>query len=493
MHVCFPASLVRFSLILMGAIATSLALGGRAIATTVNGVCPAQLGERLEALINRPQFQRNRWGVLVQNLETGESLYERESQRFFIPASSAKLLTTAAALTQFGPAFRLPTAVYQLPSTAEATVLSVVGRGDPTVTDEHLRTLARQLRQRGITQVDRLIGNDSAFAQDALNPTWDWDDIQAGYGAAANGLILNGNAIALTLSPQAVGQPVAIQWGNPLDAPLWPVENQTRTVAASEPASLRVGWNATRTVLQVQGQMPVGAAADAEAIAVPEPAQYFIRRFRQILAGEGIAVRQVEVSLENSPEPPTSPLAAIASPSLAELLMATNQDSENLYAESLLRQLGQVRPLGDRSSPLDAGVVAVETILSPLGVDPQSFRLADGSGLSRQNLVSPAALNQTLRAMARSPHAAVFRNSLAVAGVSGTLRNRLRDTAMQGRLWGKTGALGGVAALSGYVEPPGYAPLVVTILVNGFEQPVRTVRPTLDEMVLLLGQLQPCE
>jgi D-alanyl-D-alanine carboxypeptidase/D-alanyl-D-alanine-endopeptidase (penicillin-binding protein 4) len=106
--------------------------------------------------------------------------------------------------------------------------------------------------------------------------------------------------------------------------------------------------------------------------------------------------------------------------------------------------------------------------------------------------VTPEALVQTLRGMARSPNATIFRNSLAVAGSQGTLQNRFQNTPIQGRLQGKTGALSGVAALSGYLDPPNYPPLAFSILLNHFDQPVRSVRPAIDEIVLLLGRLRSC-
>ncbi|MBD2460370.1 D-alanyl-D-alanine carboxypeptidase/D-alanyl-D-alanine-endopeptidase [Oscillatoria sp. FACHB-1407] len=384
------------------------------------GICPAQLSGQIAAIANRPNLQRSRWGILVQRLDTGETLFAQEAQRFFIPASNVKVLTTAAALERLGARFQMRTSVYQVPSQTGA-IARVVGRGDPSLTEAQLQQLAQQLRQRGITRLDRLIADDTHFKGDFTNPNWELSDTQTDYGAPVNSLILNQNAI---------------------------------------------------------GER-----------SVPNPTQHFLQRFQRVLNATQITVAGTAIA----PAPTTSPqpeLAAVLSPPLSTLVVETNQNSNNLYAEALLRSLGATTNPNEDS--LAAGIAAIEATLSRLGVDPQGIDLSDGSGLSRHNLVTPEALVQTLRGMARSPNATVFRNSLAIAGSRGTLQNRFRDTPVQGRLQGKTGALSGVATLSGYLDPPNYSPLVFAILLNHFDQPVRTVRPAIDEIVLLLGRLRDC-
>jgi D-alanyl-D-alanine carboxypeptidase/D-alanyl-D-alanine-endopeptidase (penicillin-binding protein 4) len=127
-----------------------------------------------------------------------------------------------------------------------------------------------------------------------------------------------------------------------------------------------------------------------------------------------------------------------------------------------------------------------------LGVDPESYVIVDGSGLSRHNLVSPEAIAQTLQLMAQTSQARVYRDSLPVAGVSGTLKNRFRNTAAQGNIQAKTGGMTGVSALSGYLNIPGYQPLVFSIIVNQSDQSFATLRQAIDEIVLLLTRLRAC-
>jgi len=474
------------------ATATEIAAGVLLLAQaseTETEICPNRLGDELEAIANRPEFQRSRWGISIQTLATGETLYEQEAQRYFIPASTAKLLTTAAALHQLGSSFQVRTSVYQVEA-ANETVLRVVGRGDPSFTDAELRQLAQQIGDRNITHVDRLIGDDQYFQGEILNPNWEWEDVQAGYGAAVNSLIVNLNAIALTLSPQAIGQPLKLSWSDPAEALRWQVENNSITTATETPEFLQLERQLNQPSLRIWGQLQVGGEPEIEAIAIPDPGEYFLRRFRQILAEEGITVGQVELAIVSA-EGNEQAIATVTSALLSELLIQTNRESENLYAEALLRILGAAQA-NSADSTLEAGIAAVETTLAELGVDPQGYALVDGSGLSRHNLVSPETLVQTLRAIAQSAEAEVYRESLAIAGVNGTLRNRFLDTPVQGRLWGKTGTASGIVTLSGYLELPHYQPLVFSILVNQSDQSVRVIRQAIDEMVLKLVQLRSC-
>lgn len=460
-------------------------------------ICPADLPQEIDAILQRqPISRRARWGILVSSLDGGEPLYARDAQQFFIPASNVKLLTTAAALTAFGADYQIRTSVYQMPSASGDVVLRVVGRGDPTLTQVSLQGLAQQLYDRGIRRVDRLEIDDAYFRGDPINPNWEWEDLQAGYGAPVSSLMVNGNAIALQLIPQSPGQPLGVAFDNPLDARDWQVVNLTRTLPSDslEEEYTQIQQDGQRRVLRIEGQLRAGSEVGEEAIATPDPTGRFLRHFQVALRNAGITLERQPRTTSSSLNPlpnSVSELAFTLSPPLSSLVTQANAESENLYAEALLLQLGTLR-VAPQSSTLVAGLEAVEAMLAPLGVDPEGIDQADGSGLARRNLATPEAFVQTLQAMHRSPLAEIFRDSLAMAGVSGTLSNRFRGTPVEGHLWGKSGAISGIAALSGYLEPGQHPPLVFSILVNHFDQPVRTVRPTIDEIVETFAELQPC-
>ncbi|WP_445307078.1 D-alanyl-D-alanine carboxypeptidase/D-alanyl-D-alanine endopeptidase [Microcoleus vaginatus] len=451
-------------------------------------ICPGELGAQVDAIANRPEFSRSRWGILIQPLSSTTTLYSRDATKYFIPASNAKLLTTAAALQKLGADFRIKTSVYS----GENGSLYVAGRGDPSIAEPQLKSLAQQLKQRGISQVNELIGDDSYFQGSAVNPNWEWEDAQAGYGAPINSLIFNQNAIDLLLSPQALGQPLKVTFAEPKQANQWQLQNNSVTVAQNEPEFIEVGREFDRPIIRVGGQLKVGGEPESAYVAVVNPANNFLQYFQQALAAEGIPVKQALVA--SASRNLNQELATVESPPLAELVRETNRESNNLYAEVLLRLLGKVTdkmPVPQENTG-ESGLKELKTALTQLGVNPNSYILADGSGLSRHNLISPEALVQTLRVMANSPAASIYRQSLPIAGESGTLKNRFNITPNRVNLQAKTGTMSGVSALSGYIEVPNYEPLVFSIIVNQSDLSTAKMRSATDEIVLLLNRLRRC-
>ncbi len=457
-------------------------------AAVAGDICPGELGAQVDAIANRAEFSRSRWGILIQPLSSTATLYSRDSTKYFIPASNVKLLTTAAALQKLGADFRIKTSVYS----GENGDLYIAGRGDPSIAEAQLKSLAQQLKQRGISGVNKLIGDDSYFQGNAVNPNWEWEDAQAGYGAPINSLIFNQNAIELLLSPQNLGQPLKVTFAEPKLTNQWQIQNNSVTVAQNESEFIEVGREFDRSAIRVSGQLKVGAASESAYVAIVNPANNFVQQFQQVLVAEGIPVKQTLVA--STSRNFDRELAAVESPALAELVKETNRESNNLYAEVLLRLLGKVTgkiPVPQEDTT-EIGLKELKTALTQLGVNPNSYKLADGSGLSRHNLISPEALVQTLRLMANSPAASVYRASLPVAGESGTLKNRINITPNRVTLQAKTGTLSGVSALSGYIEVPNYEPLVFSIIVNQSDLSAAKVRSATDEIVLLLNRLRRC-
>ena len=452
-------------------------------ATKTKNICPNQLAAAVDEVINRPQYSRVRWGILVQPLYKGQNLYSRDAQKYFTPASNTKLLTTAAALQQLGANFRIRTSVYQDGN----NVVRVVGRGDPSFSDTQLVALARQLKAKGITQIEKLIADDSYFQGDIVHPSWEWEDVYSDYGAPVNSLIVNQNVFSIKLVPQVVGKPLQVAWTDFHEARLWQIINQSVTVEEKQPAFINVTRELSGNVLRIQGQL--GAKADPFLVQVPvvDPNNYFLRRFRIALIGEKIRLRETAVVSEvvNQQE-----LAFVESPLLSDLVMETNQNSNNLYAEALLRAIAQRKK--PEQTTVNAALEVLKTTLTQLGVNPTGYVIVDGSGLSRHNLISPEALVQVLQGMAKTPSSSVYRASLPIAGKSGTLKSRFQNTPAEGIVQAKTGTMTGVVSLSGYVNNSKYEPLVFSIIVNQSEQKAKALREGVDEIVVLLTQLQRC-
>ncbi|MCG9885427.1 MAG: D-alanyl-D-alanine carboxypeptidase/D-alanyl-D-alanine-endopeptidase [Cyanobacteria bacterium] len=468
-------------------------------------LCLEQLPQRLDTLTQRPDLARSRWGVLIAPLdpENVQPLVDREGDRFFTPASTAKLLTTAAALAHFGPDHRWHTQLRsdRLPEDGFLEEVSLIPSGDPSLDGEGLQILAARaslldtpLRHIGTL---RVYGGDRV--RPPVRPSWEWDDLHYGYGAPHGPAIVNGNQVTLTLTAIAPGQPLAVQWSDNLAGRQWEIENHTQvlttTEAETQPNTPRITLtrrlDADRPTLHLSGGHPRDRGPIELQIAIPNPARHLADKMEEALWGWGIEVDRVEVLWQDPPAADprrTVELASVPSPPLAELVARTNLESNNLYAEALYSAL-EVSTLGDQNSITQD---VLSDSLQRLGIDPETYRLRDGSGLSRQDLVSPQALLQLLRAMARSPLGEIFRNSLPIAGQSGTLTNRFVGTPLAGQLRAKTGTLTGVSALAGYFPHPQLGDLGFAILVNQSDQPAPVLRAAMDEFLVEVARSRPC-
>lgn len=384
-------------------------------------VCAAQLTSRLDRIVNSVP---GRWSVLVQNqapVGQRQNLYMRDPSTQLIPASNNKVFTTAAALAKLGPNFQLRTPVMGNVNGTELETLRLIGQGDPSFSTSQLRSLTQQLKSRGLTKVNLVIGDDTVFQGEPFNPFWADRHRGEGYAAPVNSLLLNENNI--------------------YDS------------------------------------------------SVPNPGNYLVGEFRKMLTTSGIQVAKSTL-VKRTPAPPGEvELAAVTSPPLSRLIAVTNQDSNNVYAESLLKTIGRLQEPSSLDTTV-SGVNAVKSVLTDLGVNPNRYSMVDGSGLAERNRASAEAFVQTLQAMALRPEADVYRRSMAVAGRSGTLTNRMRSTAAAGVVAGKTGTLRGAISLSGYVNA-GPSPLVFSVLVNS-NGSTASIRSAIDEMVVLMTQMKPC-
>lgn len=448
-------------------------------------VCPQNLPLAINEIINHPQLARSRWGIHIKTIESQQTLYSLEADKYFIPASSAKLLTTAAALVELGADFRIATPVSAVGDAPNLTSLRLEGRGDPSLSVKSLEALAHQLQERGIKRIQKLIVEDSYFTQPSLHPTWEWLDIYSYYATAVNSLILDRNTVTLTLLPQQLGEPVKLKWSNALAAKQWRVENNAITAPKDTEYNVTIDGVLGEPVLKINGELALDNGSDIWDLAIANPANYFLESWRLILAQAGIQVTQGIVVSEAKNNQLDTKIATFDSPPLSRLLREINQESNNLYAEVILKLL-------HKKLNTDNSIEALQQSLSKLNIKPQDYSLVDGSGLSRHNLLTPKVLVQILNLMANSAQSKIYQNSLAVAGKSGTLKKRFQDTEASGNLWAKTGTLNGVGALAGYLKVSNYETLALSIIVNNSELSSKEIRQAIDRIVILLSQLQQC-
>jgi len=442
--------------------------------------CPQQLPKKIDQIIEETT-EGSRWGMMIQSSLSETILYQRNPDHFFIPASSVKLLTTAVTLNELTPQFKLITPIFAQGKIPELQKLQIIGKGDPSLSSNDLEQLAETLSQKGVRSIETLILETGYFDSPAINPTWEWEDVYAAYGTAVNSLILDQNAVTLTLHPQKIGEVAKAAWDNGIAASQWQLNGEAMTAPPNTDYQVELQRKFGTSQLNLSGKLPQDIETDVWQLAIPNPDRYFRDVLLTKLGEQGIKVDQVQFSDAALLPVAGEPIIELDSPAVSQLIQEANRNSNNLYAEALLKVL-----LAETQEEV------IKEQLTQLGVSPNSYYLADGSGLSRRNLVTPRAIAQLLQGMLSSKNAASFQSSLAVAGVNGTLENRFQGTPLQGNLRGKTGTLTGISALSGYLNPPNYQPLVLSIFLNHSQRLASEQRATIDQLLLLLTQLKSC-
>jgi len=474
---------IRVALLLSAALAApcpALALSQRSVKQSV------------ERALDRPAFANAFWGVEIRSLDSGRILYARNASSNFKPASTLKLLTTAAALDAFGPDERFRTTVEtsgRLDGLGRILGdVYLIGRGDPNLsgrfTGGHrtaaFEDMADALVASGLRRIEgRLVGHEGYFRGERRGEDWAWDDLVWWYGAEVSALSFNDNCADLTAAPgEQVGDPLLVE-GQPRSS-YYRVVSTATTSAAGVESDLTLTREPGSNVIRLSGTHPLGQKPWDGSVALEDPARYAVTVFAEVLERKGI---HVAGGTATSSEPlPASQrvLAGHEGPPLSEVLKEINKPSQNLHTEMLLRVLG-ARVKGEGS--VAKGHEALTEFLGRNGVTPGAGALQDASGLSRSDLFVPHEIVNLLVAMDRHPHARVFRESLPVAGVDGTLKNRMKGTPAEGRVQAKTGSLRHVNALAGYLTTVKGERLVFSFVVNHHTVPGREATAAVDSIL----------
>jgi len=487
-----------------------------ALALAVCRLSAAGLPENIQRLIDSNAAARTAfWGIQIVDLATGKTLYELNPDHYFVPASNTKLFSTALALNRLGPEFAFHTSVLAgAPPDAAGRIvgpLRLVGGGDPNLSARAIpyRTgpltgnplaaiddLADQIAARGVKRVDGgIIGDDTWYVWQPYAVGWAVDDPQSDDGAPISALTLTDNTQALSVQPgAAVGDLAALSLTPPIE--FYRIENRVRTVAAGGPRRVRLERIPGSRDAQLWGTIPLHGRGVDLLIGVEDPAEYAARALQMALEARGITVQGEPVAQHLFPDEVPDLIQAPAAPApegielahrvsapLLEDLRITAKVSQNLHAELVLRAAARARR---NVGSFEAGMEEMKSFLSEAGVDPGAWRLMDGSGLSRLNLVTPAAVVKLLRFMYDSPARDGFLSLLPVAARDGTLSSRFGDTPAAGHIHAKTGSLAHVSALSGYIERPDGGWLAFSILVNNFNSRTPEIRGVMDRICNLI-------
>jgi D-alanyl-D-alanine carboxypeptidase/D-alanyl-D-alanine-endopeptidase (penicillin-binding protein 4) len=469
--------------------------------SSLGGGTNAALRTMIDSLADTPEFANAHWGILIVDPERGDTLYSRNAGKLFMPASNMKILTSATALAQLGPDYRYRTVFAARGGVSNGTIngdLLVIGRGDPSVSDHMLhdamiplRAIADSLAARGIRRITgRLVAAGNAFPSEVFGFGWTYDDFEDSYSAPIDELLFNEGFSELHVRGGVrPGDSVHVDVTPAHSVPRVRVEATTIAAPAAGDGrraarqGLRARKDSTTWDVILEGQI---AARDTAVIEVThhDPDVAYLAAVREALRDKGITVDEA-VSTDTLGRIDT--LATLTSPPLSEILKALMKPSQNQIAEMLFRTVALEQTGAGRT---DSARAVVSTQLAKWGVAvPAEAVIRDGSGLSRYDYISPRTVVRILDAMRRSPHFAVYYDALPIAGVDGTIRNRMKGTPAEGNVHAKTGSVALARSLSGYVTTADHHMLIFSFLANNWTVPVSSVERVQDAIAARLAAM----
>lgn len=486
------------------------------------------LAERVEVVLKTPAYESGQWGVLVIDAKTGQTVYEKNADRLFCPASVTKLFSSAAALADLGADYRFQTPVVRRGKVgSDGTLrgdlvlvahgdLCLGGRTGPEgallfVDDDH--TYAGGNPRSGVVGAEPLAGLDhlarevqaagiKAVAGEVVVDDRLFESTQStGSGPSkVSAVVLNDNVVDVVAAP-------AEQAGEPADVRLVPLsayvsaDVRVETTAPGVPASVEIRSAGPRR-FTVRGHVPVGHAPVVRVYEVDDPASFARTAFIEALRRRGVTVEgsaEADNPIEKLPTRAAvadlPKVAEYTSPPLREYLRVILKVSHNLYASTL--PLLVAAHHGETT--LAQGMARQGALLKGLGVDARGTSFGGGAGGSRSDLVSPRATVALLRSMAARPDFPAFEAALPVLGRDGTLARAVtRESPARGHVRAKTGtfwvenALDGQAiltskALAGYMETASGRPLVFAFFVNNV--PLNASGPAVADATAAAGRL----
>ena len=450
-----------------------------------------RLQAKIDATLNDPLLAASNVGVKVVSLETGDVLYEKDAEKLYHPASTMKLITAATALVKLGPNYRFHTTLYMghLEDSQISRNIYLKGRGDPMFDSDDLEKMVEKLVEMDTKDLQGdIVVDETHFDAVRWGKGWMWDDGPiGGYYPHQSALTINRNGVLVRISPGSkVDDPVRVH----LDPPTqyMKIVNEATTVGHSEKTRLtikRKDGSTEANVLMIDGVMAIGQATMNRRVDVLAPALYCGTLLRDMLAKRGVTL-QGRVRYGEVPEGMTEIITHI-SPPLSRILWEMNKPSNNLIAELLLKAIGA--KLSGTPGTAEKGLRAISNFLGEIGINWEYYTLADGSGVSRYNLVTASLLTDLLVYMFRNfavmPE---YLASLPVGGVDGTLTRRMRGMAAEGILRAKTGTLRGLTALAGYTTTADAETVAFAIIMSNYHGPVSSRRALQDKIGDILTQ-----
>lgn len=406
------------------------------------------MAERLDALLNETVLKTSEVGVTVFDLTSGESVYQYQDEKLYRPASIQKIVTSVTALAMLGEKYTMDTRLCHTGVVRNDTLdkLYLIGGFDPELMEEHLDTLVDAVVRTGIKYVDTLVADVSMMDSVYWGPGWSWDDAPYSFQPYLSPLMLNRGCVDVTVFPTQKDSLAAIECKPVSDF----YATINRTVSRHpEAGKLQItrNWLGHGNTIIVSGNVD---RKRTTSVSMYPSQHFFVHVFAERLRNKGVNIGQSVWS--ESPVDSALVLCTIHRP-IGEVLMRALKESDNLCAESMFYHLASKNHPSGRVGAEDGSEVINRFMKEKLGFNPEYYRIADGSGVSLYNYVSPRLLLEYLKyAYYHREVFMPFYEALPVAGIDGTLKHRMKKAPAYRNVRAKTGSVTGVSSLAGYVK-----------------------------------------
>jgi len=432
----------------------------------------ANLTKRVNAIISQPSLKNVQFSIHIVKADSGRTMYSHNSKESLVPASNMKIITTAAALKFLGADYNYKTKVGLCDDT-----LVVIGSGDPllgdkTTDDKYKRKVGwifediiAALKRKRITAIKDIIIDSGMFDDQRVHPGWPKKELNKPYACEVSGLNFRGNCI--DISAKKTGKRVVVS----IEPQTAFIKTQNKVISISKGTSTIGSYrNRQPNTIVIHGKCK--SKIGPFAVAIERPAAFFGFLLAENLAKSGIKTKGELIEKAVSEDCNVTVLTE-HSTTIADCLARCNKDSFGLAAEALFKTIAANSSITNKNGSWAAGRRIISSYLSALGIDRSQFYIADGSGLSRQNELSAYTITKVLSDVYKGRDWPLYKASLAVGGVDGTVSRYFKEQKYKGKVCGKTGYIAGVKALSGVCTTPA-GDYLFSILANKTNGTTRT-------------------
>ncbi len=486
----FIVLLLAFILLLTSCISSS-SFRGKA--------CDSTLLKKIDALVHDEAFAHAHWGVMIKSLDTDEIWYAYNENRLFMPASNNKIPSTANALLVLGPDFRFETHVLTKGNIQEGVLhgdLVVWSNGDPTMYERYLEdsravfyAWADTLKAQGIYRIEgNIIGDDNAFDDVSIGEGWAWDYQQIWYAAQFGALQFNENYVDIKIIPPGTMDGKVLLKPN-CPSSYYTLHNNIKVVEeGTNRITLERDFYSNDII--IGGQVKAGSDTFEQTPTIHNPTAFYVHVLKEVLEESGITVTGDPIdcdALDNWIHAPEdfeyTEVAHYYSVPLSEVATRLMKRSQNMYAETIPRIVAwHETGLGS----FEIGRDIMDSVFVQFDIKSDSWEYVDGSGLTRYNYISPQIIVKILEGMYNSELKKVWMHTFPIAGMDGTLRNRMKTTPAEQNVLGKTGTIPNVRALSGYAKTSRGENIVYSFLVNGHMLTSKETERITDSILALI-------